>query len=78
MQGYGLFHSAGHILPIMNSTTDTNMKAPIKYHQTPAENGERKENKLGGVFVGFLYKMLIPVKRGILCYIRQFDESKNE
>ena len=38
------------------------MYDPIKYHQTSAENGDKKENKLGGVLVGLRYKILIPAK----------------
>jgi len=66
MQGYGLFHSAGHILPTINNNNDTTMKTPIKWIQTSFENGLRKENRLGAALVGFLYNILIPVKIAIL------------
>ena len=60
MQGYGLFHSAGHILPHIKNNNDVKTYAPIKASHTSTDIGAKNENKLGGAFVGFLYRILIP------------------
>lgn len=61
IHGYGLVHSYGLILAMMNSKTDTPQYAVITQSQTNALNGAKNENKLGELFVDFLYNMLIPV-----------------
>lgn len=60
MHGYGLFHSAGLIRPIIRSNNDVTNSAPSKQSHTAPDNGDRNENKLGAAVPGFLYKILIP------------------
>lgn len=53
MQGYGLSHSPGEILPRMKRLTET-PRIPIpRYIHTSLENGDMKEKSDGGCFVGF-------------------------
>lgn len=61
MHGYGLVHSYGLIRAMMNNNTDTPQYAVITQSQTNELNGAKNENRLGELFVDFLYNMLIPV-----------------
>lgn len=54
MQGYGFVHSTGQSFPTKNNTTDTTKYAASRCIQTLAENGPKKDSKLGGALVGFL------------------------
>ena len=66
LHGCGLFHSAyGVRQDKMNDAYDTPARkaVPMSIHtSTSTDKGDRNENKLGGCFCGFLYKMLIPIK----------------
>ena len=69
LHGCGLFHSAyGVRQDKMNDADDTPARTqpvpvPMSIHtSTFTDKGDRNENKLGGCFCGFLYKMLIPIK----------------
>jgi hypothetical protein len=44
----------------MNSRTETPQYAVITQSHTKELNGARNENRLGELFVDFLYNMLIP------------------
>lgn len=61
MQGYGFVHSEGHKRPIMNKDIDTKKYAPANVIHTSRAKGSANEKKLGGAFVGFLKRILIPV-----------------
>ena len=66
LHGCGLFHSAyGVRQDKMNDAYDTPARkaVPMSIHTSSStDKGDRNENKLGGCFCGFLYKMLIPIK----------------
>lgn len=65
-----MVHSYGLILAMMNSSTDTPQYAVITHSQTKELNGARNENRLGELFVDFLYSMLMPAQRTIVLRIR--------
>lgn len=60
MHGYGLSHSAADNRPKMNNEIETPRYARPRKPQTSFENGDMKEKREGGAFVGFLYKIEIP------------------
>lgn len=44
----------------MKSNSDTPKNAVAVYSHTSRDRGDKNENKLGGCFIGFLYRTLIP------------------
>lgn len=60
MHGKGLSHSPGEIRPSMNRHKETPKYAAPMHHHTPVENGDMKESREGGSFVGLRYKIEIP------------------
>jgi hypothetical protein len=60
IHGYGFVHSDEQIRPNTNKTIDTVRYDKATKIQISRAKGSAKEKKLGGAFLGFWYKILIP------------------
>lgn len=58
-------HSAGQIRPKRNNVHDTAKHAPAKDIHTSTANGDMKENVDGASFLGFRYRIEIPLERNV-------------
>jgi hypothetical protein len=76
MQGYGLCHSLGEMRPKRKRAMETPKNAAARSFQTPTAKGSAKEKKLGGAFLGFWYKILIP--RLIKVVVKSTAASRSE
>lgn len=62
-QGYGLFHSSGHILPKRKNDRDTTTNAIAKAIHVSMAKGSANEKKFGGALDGFWNRILMPKRR---------------